>query len=90
MPDNVLILLGPATLLAQTAVNLVRMSYPPGQPAPWVSPVLAVLFGIAGSLLLLLVGEMGLSAANVATAIVAGVFAGAGAVGVTELTRRAT
>lgn len=91
LPENVMILAGSATLIAKIGVDLLRMAAPRGHElAPWASPTMAVLFGITSCLLLMLAGETPFTGATVATAILAGVFSGAGAVGVTELQRRAT
>lgn len=94
LPEQVITLIGPATLLAQLSVSVIRQAFrgPSGDVAlaPWVSPALAVGLGIVFSFLLLLIGGIGLTPANLATAVVAGFISGASAVGITEQTRRAT
>lgn len=91
LPENVMILAGSATLIAKIGVDLLRMAAPKGyELAPWASPALAVVFGIVACLLLMLASGTAFTSQTVATALLAGVFAGAAAVGATELQRRAT
>ncbi len=66
-------------------IDLVRIA---GPLRPWVPPTLAVLGGVAIVLCGMVASGDYLSSRSVATAILAGIWAGANAVGITELGKR--
>jgi hypothetical protein len=84
--QSILTLAAAATTFAKLLVDIVRMT---GAKPTWLSPVLALMFGVASVLLLMVAGGEVLTAQSVAQAVLAGVLAAGGAVGVTELSRRA-
>lgn len=75
-----------AASIAKILVDILRMAFP-NRP-DWVSPLLAVLFGIGASVLLLLTQDVELTRAALAQAVLAGVLAGGSAVGITQLQRQ--
>ena len=96
MNDNILILASAATAYAKLIVDVVRLA---DTPPRWASPVLAILAGILVVMLLQVADGVALVpqqiarailAGLLARAILAGLLAGGGAVGVTELQRRAS
>lgn len=90
MPPEVITLAGSTALIAKVAVDMVRMAAPEGyELKPWMSPVLAVLFGFVGNVLMLLAVSTPLTSQNLAVAGLASFLAAAGAVGATELQKRA-
>ncbi len=75
-----------ASTIVKALVDVARMAAPLPR---WLPPLLAVLGGIAVVLLLMVAAGGALTAQLVAQAILAGILAGASAVGVTELQKRA-
>jgi uncharacterized membrane-anchored protein YhcB (DUF1043 family) len=63
--------------------------YQGGLAVTWLYPVLAVVFGVAASFLVLFANGAAITQQAAATALIAGVLAGATAVGVTEAGRKA-
>jgi hypothetical protein len=86
--DNILVLALAAASIAKILVDVVRMAFPDNRPN-WVSPVLAVAFGILAAFLMLMSnGEM-ITQQTIAQTMIAGILAGGSAVGITELGRKA-
>src|SRR5574343_1058115 len=73
-------------LIAKLLVDLVKAG---GLTITWLYPVLAVLFGVGASFLVLFANGAAITQATAATALLAGVLAGAAAAGVTEVQRKA-
>lgn len=74
-----------AGTICKALVDMLRQAHPiPG----WLTPPLALAFGILASFLLLLANGHPLTAQSLAQAVLAGVLAAASAVGVTELQKR--
>ena len=73
-------------LVAKLLVDLVKAG---GLAITWLYPVLTVLFGIVASFLVLFANGAAITQAAAATALLAGVLAGATAAGVTEVQRKA-
>ena len=73
-------------LIAKLLVDLVKAG---GLTVTWLYPVLAVVFGIGASFLVLFANGAAITQATAATALLAGVLAGAAAAGVTEVQRKA-
>jgi hypothetical protein len=73
--------------VAKTGVDLVRMAKVKWDA--WVYPLLALLFGIGAVVLFMLAAKVPFDQAAVAVAILGGILAGGGAVGVTDLSKRA-
>lgn len=73
-------------IIAKLLVDLVKAG---GLTVTWLYPVLAVAFGVAASFLVLLANGAALTQEAAATALLAGVLAGAAAIGVTEAQRKA-
>jgi TRAP-type C4-dicarboxylate transport system permease small subunit len=76
-----------ATTIAKVLVDVVKNAFP-NRPT-WVSPVLAIVFGILAAFTIMLTGETELTRAVIAQSLLAGILAGGSAVGVTELQRNA-
>jgi hypothetical protein len=74
-----------AATIAKILVDLVRMS---NRLPGWLSPLLAVLFGIAAALLLQVAAGATLTPQLAAQATLAGILAASTAVGATELQKR--
>jgi hypothetical protein len=85
--DNILVLASAGALYAKIIVDMVRMA---ADLPRWGSPLLAVLTAIGAILLLAIAGSQAVTPALIAQAVLAGVFAGGSAVGVTELQKHAT
>ncbi len=84
--DSIIILALSATTVAKTGVDLVRL----GVDTPrWLPPALATVIGVGAVLLLMVATSVALDAAAIASAVLAGILAAGGAVGVTELSRQA-
>jgi membrane-associated protease RseP (regulator of RpoE activity) len=76
-----------ATVIAKVLVDLVRAI----QNLPsWLSPILAVLFGIAAAFLLQVAAGTVLTLQMAAVSTLAGIIAGGAAVGTTELQKNVT
>lgn len=75
-----------SSVIANLLVNLVKVG---GLTVTWLYPVLAVVFGIGASFLVLFANGAAITQAAAATALLAGVLAGATAAGVTEVQRKA-
>ena len=73
-------------LIAKLLVDLVKAG---GLTITWLYPVLAVAFGIGASFLVLYANGAAITQEAAATALLAGVLAGATAAGVTEVQRKA-
>lgn len=73
-------------LIAKLLVDLVKAG---GLTVTWLYPVLAVVFGVGASFLVLFANGAAITQATAATALIAGVLAGAAAAGVTEVQRKA-
>lgn len=73
-------------LIAKLLVDLVKAG---GLTVTWLYPVLAVLFGVSASFAVLFANGTPITQAAAATALIAGVLAGAAAAGVTEVQRKA-
>ena len=73
-------------LIAKLLVDLVKAG---GLTVKWLYPVLAVVFGVGASFLVLFANGAAITQAAAATALLAGVLAGATAAGVTEVQRKA-
>ena len=73
-------------LIAKLLVDLVKAG---GLTVTWLYPVLAVVFGIGASFAVLFANGTALTQEAAATALLAGVLAGAAAVGITEAGRKA-
>lgn len=86
MTEDVIVTALAAASVAKILVDITRMALP--TRPDWVSPLLAVLFGIGAAVLLLLTQDVELTRAALAQAVLAGVLAGGSAVGITELTKR--
>ncbi len=84
--DSILILALSAAMVAKALVDMLRLA---ADTPRWVPPVLALVVGVVAVLLLMVSQRTVLDSANLATAVLAGVLAGASAVGVTELSNRA-
>jgi hypothetical protein len=65
-------------LIAKLLVDLVKAG---GLAVTWLYPVLAVVFGVAASFLVLFANGAAITQASAATALIAGVLAGAAAAG---------
>lgn len=83
---EVLFIASGAAGFTKICVDIVKIAFPV-RPT-WVSPLLALLFGIVFSFLFLIGSGYALTTALMANAVLAGIFAGGGAVGVTELQRK--
>lgn len=88
MTENILALSLIATPIAKGLTDLVRLAFPT-RPA-FVSPLLALLFGVIITLLLLIAGDSPATPALLAQGVLAGIQAGLNAVGITALQRSAT
>lgn len=75
-----------STVVAKALVDLVKLT---GVLPTWAFPLLALAFGVGVSVLLLVASSTPLLPPALATACLAGVLAAIGAVGVTELQRKA-
>ena len=75
-----------STIIAKLLVDLVKAG---GLTVTWLYPVLAVVFGVGASFLVLVANGAAITQASAATALLAGVLAGAAAAGVTEVQRKA-
>lgn len=84
--DSILLLALSASMVAKTLVDMLRMAV---DTPRWLPPVLAVGAGVGTVLLLMVAQGQALTAAALATAVLAGVLAGGSSVGVTELSNRA-
>ena len=73
-------------IIAKLLVDLVKAG---GLTVTWLYPVLAVAFGVGASFLVLFANGAAITQASAATALIAGVLAGATAAGVTEVQRKA-
>ena len=73
-------------LIAKLLVDLVKAG---GLTLTWLYPLLAVLFGVGASFAVLFANGTALTQEAAATALLAGVLAGAAAAGVTEVGRKA-
>ena len=73
-------------LIAKLLVDLVKAG---GLTVTWLYPLLAVLFGVGASFAVLFANGTALTQEAAATALLAGVLAGAAAAGVTEVGRKA-
>ena len=73
-------------LIAKLLVDLVKAG---GLTLTWLYPVVAVAFGVGASFLVLFANGAAITQATAATALLAGVLAGAAAAGVTEVGRKA-
>ena len=74
-----------AATICKVLVDLVRQST---KIEGWKAPLLALVFGITSSLLLVLAQEDLLNAKIISQSIIAGILAAGSAVGVTELQKR--
>lgn len=88
MTDNIFLLSVAATTLVKVAVDIVRLAFV--VPPRWMSPLLAVIIGPIVAMLLVLESGVLMSDQTVARCFLAGLLAAGGAVGVTELARKAT
>lgn len=85
-------LAGALTLAASSGIVaklLVDLCKAGGLAITWLYPVLAVVFGVGASFLVLFANGAAITQASAATALIAGVLAGAAAAGVTEVQRKA-
>ena len=73
-------------LIAKLLVDLVKAG---GLTVTWLYPVVAVAFGVGASFLVLFANGAAITQEAAATALLAGVLAGAAAAGVTEVGRKA-
>lgn len=74
-----------ATTVVKVLIDILKI----GWDAPrWAAPALATLLGPAAVILLMLASAQALTEQTVAQAVLAGLLAAGGAVGVTELARR--
>lgn len=87
IPDNILVLALAAASIGKILVDIVRLAFP--DRPNWVSPVLAVLFGILAAFLMFMASGEVLSQQTIAQTVIAGILAGGSAVGITELGRKA-
>lgn len=87
MIDNILILSAAGSAIVKAVVDLIKMAVP--NPPQWVLPLCAAMVGILALLLLLVATGTTLTPQSIAQGVLAGVLAGAGAVGLTELHRSA-
>lgn len=84
--DSILGLALAASMISKCIVDLLRLAF---DSPRWVPPLLAVGVGIAAVVLLMVASSQPLTAAALASAVLAGILAGGSAVGVTELSNRA-
>lgn len=77
-----------ATTIAKVLTDMLRKALP--QMASWISPVAALAFAISSSFLLLEATGLEITRQLGAQAILAGVLAAGGAVGVTELQKHSS
>jgi hypothetical protein len=90
MPPDVLMMASSTALFAKMAVDLTRLATPVGyEIRPWIPPVLAVLFGVVGNVLVLLANAEPLTSQSLATVGLASLLAAGTAIGATELQKRA-
>lgn len=87
MTDNILTIALASAGIAKILVDVVRLGFP-NRPT-WVSPVLAILFGIISATILALSNGDALTVQTLAQNIIAGVLSGGSAIGITELSNRA-
>lgn len=76
-----------ATTITKILVDLVRTMYP-DKPPSWISPLLALLFGLVSAFLVTLATNDLTTIQQSAQTIISGIFAAGGAIGVTELQKR--
>lgn len=86
LPDNIVTLSLAAASIAKILVDLVRMAFP-NRPQ-WVSPVLAICFGIFTSLMLSVANGVMIEPQMIAQNVIAGILAGGSSVAITELSKR--
>jgi hypothetical protein len=86
IPSNIILQAAAASTFVKILVDILRMAT---DPPRWASPLFAVSGGIAIILLLMVAGNVELTRAALANAVLAGIIAGGTAVGVTELGKRA-
>jgi hypothetical protein len=84
--DDILTQALAAATICKVLVDIVRQT---GYGRGWVAPLLALSFGVAAALLLLLASGSIVTDQSVARAVLAGILAAGSAVGVTELQKRA-
>lgn len=87
MIDNILVLSAAGAGVTKALVDLVKMSV--ATPPQWLLPLCALVFGVISLLLLLVATGEPITAQSIAQGVLAGVLAGAGAVGITELHKQA-
>jgi hypothetical protein len=86
IPSNIILQAAAAATFVKVLIDILKMAT---DPPRWAPPALAVSGGIGIILLLMVAGEVELTRAAIANAILAGIMAGGTAVGVTELSKRA-
>ncbi len=82
---NIITLALAAATICKALVDMIRQGI---ALAGWISPLLAIAFGILATFLLLIADGSVLTPQLSAQAVLAGILAGASAVGVTELQKR--
>ncbi len=86
IPDNILTASLAAASIAKILVDILRMAFP-NRPS-WVSPVLAIAFGILSALLLSIANGTEITQTMIAQNIIAGILAGGSSVALTEIQKR--
>jgi hypothetical protein len=86
IPSNIILQAAAAATFVKVLIDILKMAT---DPPRWAPPALAVSGGIGIILLLMVAGDVALTRAAIANAILAGIMAGGTAVGVTELSKRA-
>lgn len=86
IPDNVFLLVTAATTIVKLVVDGARIAVP-NRPS-WVSPILALMLGPLITTLIMVSNGETLTQTTIAQAILAGIFAGCGAIGLTETQKR--
>jgi hypothetical protein len=87
MTDNILLVASSASIFVKILVDVIKNGFP-NRPT-WLAPTIAIVGGIGICLLILLTTGETLTSQSFASATLAGIFAGGGAIGATELQRKA-